>query len=874
MNQGTGDLRYPWLEEQISGGATIVTASRRLARDLTDVYSARQVESGMTAWQTPPIIYWPDWLSRTFSAVEDPPSVPRRLDPLSATMLWERCLRRRVNEGVLNFGGVVRQSMQAWQRLCEWDVPVQALLASASTDDERLFAGAANEYFDLLLENNWTDGAGMAAIVASVLSSEPALVPGRLALAGFDRRSPAVGRVIEQLEKHGCEVAEMPAAKKNAEIDIVAYPDVGAELRAAGGWARESLAEDPAANIAIVCPGLEVDAEEYARLIREGLVPGWQFGSLSHRTAANISYGRKLAEYPAIAVALLLLRWASHGLSGAELGVLLRSSAVGSAERGGRSRLELALRSQPDREWSAESFRAAMAGGDDSPDAHAFFKLVEELGALSVTCGDLRLTPTDCVQRIDELLTKAGWPGAAPLDSAGFQLVNRWRELLNEFARIETVTEFITWPEAVARISSLAAESVWQPDVGPGAVKVLGTLEAFGMEFDRIWVCGMDATQWPPASRPLPFVSRALQRERAMPDATPADTLGFATRLLDRLTNAASQCVLSWSEARQDAELTVSTLLDAVVPASAVKVSDPGWSSAALIASAETEIITDDPAPPIAADERVRGGAYTIQRQYTEPFAAFVYGRLGVRTPDAFGTGLSPSMRGNIIHNALHNLLAGNPAQADIAAWSADERVRRVGSAIDAALERHGRHADSVLRRIIALERRRLHPLLAAFLDSELERPAFTVSEVEKAIEFECRGVALGFQIDRTDWLPDGRLLVTDYKTGAPKSFLTQSGDLKDMQLVAYADALGADVAGILFINIDPRDIAMRGAGEGWQDKADPDWYDTFRAWRAQLHDVMAELAAGDVRTDAWKTAAEARALSILSRIEEQKRVD
>lgn len=872
MGHSSHDRRYPWLEEQVSAGATIVTASRRLARDLVDAYSAGRIEAGLSGWQSPAIFYWSDWLSRIFSAAEDPSLTPRRLDPLSVSILWERCLRGRVDDVVLNFGGVVRQSVRAWQRLGEWNVPVRALLASASTEDERLFARAAADYSDLLQENHWIDGAGTAAVVARVLAAEPGLAPRRLALAGFDRRSPAVVGVVDALTEIGCTVFDVRAAERAGDIDIVSLPDTAAELRAAGDWARRALEDDPTANVAIVCPGLETDAEDFARLVREGLVPGWQYGGPTHRSAANLSYGRKLVEYPAVAVAILLLRWVSQGLPGADLSILLRSGCIGPEERGGRNRLEQALRSNPDSEWTPGSFLAAIAGKDDTADSRAFIELVEEIAGMADESVGRRLTPTDCVQHIDDLLQKAGWPGATPLDSAGFQLVNRWRELLNEFARIETVAESMTWPEAVARVASIASESVWQPESGPGVVQVLGTLEAFGMEFDRVWVCGMDATQWPPPSRPLPFVSRTLQRERGMPDATPVDTLGFATRLLNRLTSAAPQCVLSWSESRQDAELTMSTLLDSVEPSSVVTVGDPGWSAASIIGTADTQTSDDDPAPPVDSDERVRGGAYTVQRQYKEPFSAFVYGRLGVRTLDPFWTGLSPSMRGNIIHNVLHNLMAGNPAQADIASWSENERLRRIGSAIDAALERHGRYADAVLQRIIGLERRRLQQLLAGFLDSELERPGFTVAEVEKALDYESQGVALGFQIDRIDHLPDGRLLVMDYKTGVPKSFLSRSGELKDLQLVAYADALNADIAGILFINVDPREIALRGAGEGWQDKADPDWAATLNTWRAQLHEVIAGLASGDARIDVWQSAAEGRMLSILSRLEELKR--
>lgn len=876
MTDSAADRRYPWLEEQLTNGASVVTGSRRLARDLVDAWSERQAAAGKLAWETPSIHYWPDWLSGLLANADDPSLVPQRLNALSVSILWEQCLAGRVPDGVLSVGGVVRQASLAWQRLCEWEVGVGALAAAASTDDERLFAAAAKEYAKRLQKKGWTDPGGILAAVSKLLRADPSLAPGQLAVAGFDRRSPAAAEILGVLADQGCRVTEVPAAERSQRIRIVSFADESAELRAAGRWAQQVLASAPSTRIAIVVPGLENAADRTARLIREGLVPGWQYGRPAHRAAANVSFGRRLADYPGIALALLLLRWVTRGLPGAEIGILLRSNLMGSAEKGGRARLELALRSYPDREWTPAEIRAVTAGRDDTPDACAFVELADSLAAYAAASGDERLAPIEWVKRVDAVLEQAGWPGPGPQDSKAFQLVNRWRELLNDFAQIEAVAENLSWAEAVARISSLAAETVWQPESGRGAVQVLGPLEAFGMEFDRVWVCGMDATQWPPTSRPLPFISRALQRERNMPDATPADTLAFARRLLERLTGAAPACVLSWSEAREDAELTASTLLDGIDSASAADLEglvDPGWAAASFVGQMDTVLVENDQAPPVSADEKVRGGAYTIQRQYKEPFSAFVFGRLGVRTPDPYVTGLSPSVRGSIIHNALHNLLTDRPDQAAMASWSDEERTRRVGSAIDAALESQGRHADAVLQRIIGLERRRLHKLLADFLVRESMRPAFAVTEVEKCVEYRHAGLTLGFRIDRIDQLPDGRCLVVDYKTGATKTFLAQNGSLKDMQLVAYADALQSEVAGMLFINVDPKEVVLRGAGEGWRRKADPDWPEKLGDWCEALHAVVAGLAAGDASIDIQQHGSEGRTLNILSRLEELKRV-
>lgn len=873
MTRDASEARYPWLPDAVNGGAEIVTANRRLARDLATNYGEQQIAAGSKAWLTPPILFWQDWLARKLSSAQDPAMVPRRLDPFSANVLWELCLRKRMPDGLLSFGGIVRQSGQAWQRLGDWRVPMPALLASVRTRDERLFAAAAADYQDRLDTNNWVDNPGLAAAVEALIRSDDSIVPSELILAGFDQLTPAVEQVIGALAEAGCRISVRPASENQAAISMATFDQESAELRAAGAWAREKLESMPEARVAVVIPALEANAADIGRLVREGLAPGWQLGSTRHRAAVNVSYGRRLSDYPAISTALLLLRWTVRGLAGRELSILLRSRCIGSESLGERARLEHALRAQPDREWTAANFIAVLGSPDDSAGQPSFVDIARSVRDFSADA-ERRKTPLECVKAIDALLQAVGWPGDSPLDSAGFQLNNRWRELLNDFARVVAVLPTLSLTDAIPRISSLAAETIWQPEAETAIVEVMGFLEAAGMEFDYLWICGMDAAQWPPPARPTPFLSPVLQRDRGMPDATPGATLEFSQKVLDRLTRSAGECVVSWSRTRDDTELTVSALLDTIEATQYDGPGDPGWSAQSMMGTAAFEEIAGDPAPPVDAQEQVGGGAYTVQQQFSEPFSAFVHGRLRVRLLDQFWTGLSPGIRGNIIHNALHNLLAERPSQQELVAWSPAERGRRIGSAVDAALAPHIRDADEVIRRIIGLERGRLLQLLSDFIDAETGREPFSVMDVEKKIQFEACGVRLGFRVDRIDQADDGRLLVIDYKTGQPKTFVKQSGELKDVQLVVYAAALDADIGGLVFINVDSRAVVYRAAGSAWNGADDDTWPDTLRAWQAEVHAAIEALARGDVRLNIRQSGSASRPLAILSRIEEQKRVD
>jgi ATP-dependent helicase/nuclease subunit B len=869
------DPKYSWLHKAIADNAQVVTASRRLARELRVAYDEQQEAAGSIAWLTPPIWSWHDWLKRQSDSIADPASMPNRLDSFSSTLLWERCLQQHLPPGVLGFAGIVRHATQSWHRLQDWLIPVAELGATARGQDESLYARAAADYSELLSAGQWVDRAGVAALVADLIENARIVVPDQLVLAGFDRLSPAVQRVAEAITKAGGRIGAVPAAKYPAQVGMVSFDRVECEMRAAGAWARAQLDANAQARIAIVSPVLESDAARITLLVREGLVPGWQYGGERFESAANVSYGRRLSDYPAVSIALLALRWTHQGLTSRELSLLLRSRCFAADETDGRSRIELALRRYPDRSWMVADFLDIFQDFDEDADAKAFLESVAELARSGKSRHEMA-SPAEWAKRVDAILTSVHWPGTATQDSKEFQLVNRWRELLNEFAQIEAVVPNVDLAEAVRRLVALAADALYQPESGPGLVQVLGTLEAAGMEFDSIWISGLDASQWPPLSHPAPFIPKALQEKHNMPDATPGDTLEFAKIVLQRLTRAAKHCVLSWSRTRDDSELTASSLLDGFADCPPVLAEDPGWYACKLGGAPALITHHADNAPPVACDELVRGGAYTVQRQYKEPFSAFVFGRLGVRLPEAIETGLSASTRGNIIHNALHNLLATRPGQEEIRQWTAESRARRIGSAVDSALAEHTVHADSVLRRIIGLERDRLQRMLQDFIVAESMREPFTVVDVEHQVDYSACGIQHRLRIDRIDRLADGRLLVIDYKTGRMKHFLDRHGNPVDLQLVVYADALAGDVSGLVLINVDSRAVSYKGAGAGggWSKQDEGDWPERLNAWSAEVHRALKDLAAGDVRINLLISTRESRPLDILSRKEEQKRAN
>jgi len=853
---------YGWLSDIGGDSSQVVTANRRLARALSGDYGALQLAAGRNAWQTPVILSLADWLARLF---EHSSAAVRqsRISSQQSRLLWERLLRDEIVDPLVNITGLTRQAREAWKRLHEWQVPFDEFTDSASNRDQRLFARVAVRYRQRLSDEAWLDEAQLPGRIIDLVAAEAVEVPVRLQVCGFDRLTPQFASLLAVLQERGVIVERSgPAADVNASMLV--FDDADAELRAAGAWARACLGADPVQRIGIVVSDLEQDAPRVARLVREGVIPGWQYAHAAHASAVNVSFGRPLHRYPAIAIALLVLRWLHRELDSRDVSLLLRSACVGNAAIAGRARLELELRRVPEQKWTPDLLLRAAGGRDDTADVAEWLRRLARLADLR-RAASARRSPLQWAETFEATLREFGWPGADPLDSEDFQLLNRWRDLLNDFARLDLVSASMTLEEAASQLTAMAAEAVFQPELEGATVEVMGPLEAAGLRFDRLWIAGLTASRWPPARRPMALVSRRLQRHYAMPDADPSDTADYARRVLDRLVASAASCQCSYHRMSGEALETPTALLERLPTAAAPP--DPGWHAASLCRRAHAVTDADDRVEPLAPGEAVSGGAGTMQAQLSEPFAAFVYGRLGVSRIDRFAAGLSPMMRGNLIHGVLQLLYRDNPSQQDIVLWSDEELADRIARAVDSAFRRYEMHSDKVVRELLALERDRVARLAAGVVEFDRKRDTFSVHATEFALEFVLNGVPLRLRIDRIDRRGDGCIAILDYKTGRPGKWLDRAGEPTDVQLVVYAAAMREPVGSLGRYNIDSREIGVDAVGLDSMEAAQ--WNASLQRWHNTIVRAAGELAAGDVRLVYWQAADEARDLGLLSRFGE-----
>ena len=852
---------FDWLRRAADDSTHVVTANRRLSRLLTDAFNADQLQAGRLAWRSPTIQSLPLWLATRLTSSTDTATHINRQQSL---LLWERVLRDRVRNPLVNINNLARDSREAWETICEWRVPLNEVVAAAHGADEHVFADAALGYRSVLEDRGWIDDALLIeSFIESIVRGNLAL-PRNILFVGFDRMSPALESLLSQLREQKTAVDVISSTVQDA-MKLKAFDTQSAELRSAGAWAREELLQNPALRLAIVVPDLERRSQEAGRLIREGFAPGWQFHGESGRDAVNVSFGRRLAEYPAIETALLLLQWTFRPLEGRDVSVLLRSAFLGVTPLPGRARMELRLRKSPDRRWTIRQFLRAATGSDDSADRNDWLARISAL-AQALADRPRTATPSYWAEFIDSILGRANWPGQESLDSADYQLINRWRELLNELGRLELVAPEMSLQESIAILGAMASDTVFQPESGNGVVQVIGPLEAAGARFDRLWICGLTAARWPPPANPIALLSRQLQRRYRMPDADPRDTMEYAERVLKRLLGSADDCVCSFALFDGDAEQSPTSLL----PNTSVEpgTGDPDWHASCLVNNGTVRPASDDTVPEVESSEIVRGGARTLQLQLTDPFAAFAYGRLGVRRIDIFSAGLSPLARGNLVHGALNALYHDLPNRTEIESWEATQLDRRIEDAVATALPQYERHADEVGRALLALERPRIEQLLRAVVDLDRGREPFGIDAVESTAEYRYGSLTLELRIDRIDRVGRDSIAIFDYKTGVPKRLVSTDGDLNDIQLAVYAEAMERLVVMLGIYNIDSRATAMDVCAATVSD----DWEVLRRRWSGDVERAANQLVAGDIRVYRKAGLVDTRPLALLSRVAELRR--
>lgn len=883
---------------QTSATPLYLCATTRLAQTLR----AQPPVAVAAVWRTAQALTINQWLQQLSeeALLTGLADLPPALDPYAERLLWEQVVADGLSQAagaaapLFDLPGMAASAVEAQKLTRLWPVLQAALNSESLAEEGQLFCSWQSEFVRRCRAQGWIDAAGWQRAVLDLLATGNLSLPAAVILVGFDRLTPLETDLLAILAAQGVRVEQRAFPAPHADLEqgeagsstvhpsaqpktghLYRAADAAAECAAAVAWAAERLAAfrkaGQACRIGIVAPHLADVRERLEALLDDALHPQALHPAAAEQPRCyNFSLGRPLAAQPVVATALDLLALA--GLRGkVEQGrfarLLLATAWAGDvSEADARACLEAALRRELGyfTNWSA------------------VLRLLERQGVvlpLPVTSAALhalatagehwprRQSPAAWAAAFAEVLGAVGWPGERPLSSHEFQARRVFSEVLAALSRLDEVLGPIDRATALRRLGELCRQRVFQPETrGQPVIQVLGVLESAGLQFDALWIMGMNDDQWPPAPRPNPLLPAAALRAAGAAHASAEVELDFAQRVQTRLLQAAPEVVLSWAQADGNRIRRPSPLLDLSWPLlPRVPVVVPLADQSAQQAGLACEQLADALAPPVASGERVAGGSSLLRAQAICPAWAFYQYRLQATALEEAVEGLDPAARGTLVHAALEAFWRTTSTAQALRAQTPVARKTAVVAACESALTTYETQQHQALPpRFRLLEAARLQRLLLHWLALEAERADdFSVLACEQVAEIEVEGIQVKMVVDRIDAVSGGQLIV-DYKTGAAIDVKNwASARITEPQLPLYAALVADDVVAVAFAKVLPDKPAFTGVaassgvlpgvpglGDGKQrifPAADfPDWSRVLEHWRLRLRAIACEIRAGE----------------------------
>ena len=829
----------------------LVCAGERIVQAFLDDDLFRQQAAGRRAWRSAPIVPVDRFLRETYERASLAAAVGGRVLPAVLESSQERALWRSIVEDaaptrLLRNGEAARLAAGAWRLARDWrlDLP---LYAHGNADVEQFNQWAAR-FHHRLEDLQAIDAAGLPAALVRLAREQLAQFPQTLVFAGFDEFTPALAGLLETLTQRGVKILATGVAPREARVHRAAAADDERELRATATWARAAL-DAGAARIGVVVPNLGMRRAALQRVFAETL-PAHAF---------SIALGEPLAEFSVVQCALRLLSLQTGELALDELTALLLSPYWDGddAQRMARARVDLRLRE----DGFLRANLATLAATADRLEEPAFASICRRL--LMARAGRERLAPAAWAARFADWLDAAGWPGTRASDWREQKIRRRWNETLGEFGALGAVLPALSLSAALSHVREVAERTLIR-EYTPAPVHVLAPRDSAGLQFDQLWVMGLDDQHWPPPARPNPLIPFSLQRERGLPHASAARELADATRLTQRWREAADEVVFSHALHEEDRELQGSPLIpDAPLMKIEIPERPELWTR--IFQSRRLETLDDSTGPP-PAGAPLRGGTRLFTDQSACPFRAYARHRLGAESPPEPVFGIDGRDRGILVHEALHDLWQLLRSQSALLALSNSEQATRVGEAVDRAVSALVRKAPARLGPAMAeLERTRLVVLLNQWLEIERARPPFEVVEIEGRAPgsgdaprvSDVQGVAVRMRPDRIDRLPGGGTLVLDYKTGDASGTPWDDERPDEPQLLLYG-LDRTDTAGVAFAQVRTGEMSLRGiaaehdVAKGIEVYTQsrglvtlPSWSAVLDEWRRQIALLGEEIRAG-----------------------------
>ena len=802
------------MPEKLDSKDCILVPTASLKSQYQERFAKQAIDRGDLVWKSPTIVTWSEFLRLHWRHNTDLfPDIAGVLSALQSQELWTQVIENTKYKGheftLLNVPQTVKACTKSNKLMSDWLISEEQLSLEAAEDIEQFLRW--RQAFNALLElRKCADEPTMQSLILDCLSKASLQLPfSRLYWCSFDLITSAQLKFQTQAEINGVQSIPIVAQTPRSETRFMRFSTVEHELRAVFKLVKKELIEQPDKQIAVVIPDLGHRYGQVELIAKEIFYPSADLlGQLTNDSIYRFSLGKPLAEWAPLETALNLIDQLGGRISLANFSFLIRSIYLNKSLEFSEIwyAFELWLQSRRLRSFEISEVRILLEAFRD--ETHIEFKEcdVEALGAfIRALAGFLEHVQSELddakesVARralsharwktiVEEWLSLWGWqcyPIGSEQSSVAYQLENRWKGLLEEFASLAAVQSGVGMARGISSLQQLARDTVFLPQAANSPVVVSGILEALGRETDLCFLTGM-TEDLPAANKKDAFIPKSLLIETGFPDATAQTSYKQFEKVVASLVRGSQETVISYSmrdSSDPEREWFASPIFRDKfegVETSAVEVNTSQ--------SGELENYEDLKGPPWKHPEKARGGASIFKNQSLCPFKAFATHQLRFNSDAETEFGLDFLDRGNVTHMLLEELWSQVESKATLESLTDTQVQRLLTTVIDRVEGQIAQLLSNEKLSLIQLERSRFLKLLNQWIEVEKGRPDdFSVVERESKYSAAWRGIRLEFIIDRLDLTKQGHSVLVDYKTGLVKRADWQGQRPREPQLPLYA---------------------------------------------------------------------------------------
>lgn len=864
---------------QVGDTGVVICGSERLARDLRIRLLMARAAAGRVERFGLTVTTWQRWLSDSWALLFDHRQL---LHPVQELALFKRAIDESpAADNMISTTSAARLARQAFRASRQHALPDDPSHYGYS-DDAAAFRQWVGAVQDAMAVDGWISDVDLVPVVAEALADGRLPRPSGFAFVGFLELLPQQAAFVDGARALGISVQVDPLPASDRSV----APVVARSLRDECGLVADRVAEilgpfagqgEGAPRIGILVPDFAgYRADLHQALVErvspaEALPVGVNSGTRGG-VPWDFSGGVALGDYDLIALALDVLRLGADGCDVPTVSRVLLSGRLAESlsDRAGRAAVDLAVRrngvsgrSLPELERTAAPYSPAFS--------QQVSRLSEARSLANVAEGELR--PSEWVSVFDAELRSVGWPTVGELTSVDFQVVDAWRGAMMTFASLDRLLGSMGRARAFMWLREIVATTQYQPRrewLTP--VQVMTYRDALGIEFDYLFVLGLDASVMPAPAAANPFLPHHLVVASRIEGSNPDVSLEHARQMLGYFRGCARETTVSYPALGQDGlPRSPCALVPELGAHEPVTVPASSFMETFEVGVPERHVLIPESGFPALAPAEVAaitGGVAIIAAAAQSPWLAQMRFRLGLKEFPKVLVGLDHRVQGNFLHAILQRFWEGTRTSTNLRAMSDEERsAALVSVATDVIGEGRIIPVSRYGARLVAMEKRRVASLLLSWLALEAKRTEpFEVIAAEMPAEAVLGGLPLKVVIDRIDRVDTEfgpRHLLVDYKsktTVSPREWNTDR--LTEPQLPIYSAVVGANGLGISTVDgigfghvvTDP-DFYVRTSwamavldkpvrGSDWEANSVA-WDSQQRAWRERLADLAESFVGG-----------------------------